>query len=152
MSNFFARTYRNLNEKGILQRFIILVSFDITFILARVVTHLQRAGILPDQTGPNHIHHLVPGIILILIGGYLGLAFWANRKTGILASLLFGIGAALTLDEFALWLNLKDVYWEDAGRRSIDAVVIASGALLAVFALSEAHDHNWGPFKKSKLG
>ncbi|HYL08660.1 MAG TPA: hypothetical protein VEU76_08915, partial [Candidatus Udaeobacter sp.] len=43
----------------------------------------------------------------------------------------FGVGAALTLDEFALWLNLKDVYWENAGRASVDAVVIF-GALLSV--------------------
>jgi len=41
-------------------------------------------------------------------------------------SALFGVGAALTLDEFALWLHLKDVYWEQAGRRSIDAVILAA--------------------------
>ena len=48
-----------------------------------------------------------------------------------LVSLLYGAGAALTLDEFALWLNLRDVYWAKEGRASID-VVILFGALLSI--------------------
>jgi hypothetical protein len=74
------------------------------------------------------VHHLVPGIILVLISGYLSVALHL-RITRTLDAVVFGIGAALTLDEFALWLNLKDVYWIKQGRSSVDAVVIA-----AVFA------------------
>ncbi len=43
-----------------------------------------------------------------------------------LTAILFGIGAALTLDEFALWLHLEDVYWSEQGRQSIDAVIVFS--------------------------
>jgi hypothetical protein len=39
---------------------------------------------------------------------------------------LFGVGTGLALDEFALWLDLKDVYWSDQGRKSIDAVIVAA--------------------------
>ena len=52
-------------------------------------------------------------------------------QTGRIMALLYGVGAALTLDEFALWLNLKDVYWDHEGRRSIDAVVLF-GALVSM--------------------
>ena len=77
--------------------------------------------------GGMHIHHMVFGIITIMVvgwvavtGGYLG-----DPWQGICA-VLFGIGTGLTLDEYALWLNLKDVYWEKQGRASIDAVIIAA--------------------------
>ena len=52
------------------------------------------------------------GIILVLISGYIGIAFWPVHRLRALMAVLFGIGAALTIDEFALWLYLKDVYWE----------------------------------------
>jgi hypothetical protein len=87
--------------------------------------------------GGLHIHHLVWGILLLLACGYVWLLQlgtgiqrreeWLSRLT----ALLFGVAAALTLDEFALWLNLADVYWEEAGRQSIDAVILF-GALLSV--------------------
>ena len=84
-----------------------------------------------------HLHHLVLGILLLLSVGYLWLAQvgtgigrsldWPSRLT----ALLYGVGAALTLDEFALWLRLEDVYWEREGRESIDAVILF-GAFLGV--------------------
>ena len=87
--------------------------------------------------GGMHLHHVVLGILLLLGVGYLWLAQvgtgigrsldWPSRLT----ALLYGVGAALTLDEFALWLRLEDVYWEREGRESIDAVILF-GALLAV--------------------
>jgi hypothetical protein len=88
--------------------------------------------------GGRHIHHLVWGIFLLLIVGYVDLTE-AGDGAGVLAILLgrllalgYGMGAALTLDEFALWLNLDAAaYWSKQGRESIDAVVLF-GALLAV--------------------
>jgi len=58
-------------------------------------------------------------------------------------AVLFGIGAALTVDEFALWLYLDDVYWEPAGRYSIDAIIISLLILTITFVLGEAYDHSW---------
>jgi hypothetical protein len=87
----------------------------------------------------RHIHHLVPGILILLGVGYGWLCeFGTGSDTSSiiasrLMSLLYGVGAALTLDEFALWLNLKDVYFVREGRSSIDAVVLF-GSLLAIGA------------------
>lgn len=58
-------------------------------------------------------------------------------------AVLFGIGAALTIDEFALWLYLDDVYWEKEGRYSIDAIIISLIILTITFVLGEAYDHSW---------
>jgi hypothetical protein len=113
----------------------VLVSFLLTFGIVRAITHLQKAGLLPNQTGDGlHIHHLVPGIILLLVSGYLGLAAWSHPRGRLVAAILFGIGAALTIDEFALWLFLEDVYWAREGRDSIDAAIIV-GVLLGLGVL-----------------
>ena len=109
---------------------LLLIAFLVTFASVRVTTHAIRAGrwrrILRNVStaGGTHLHHLVPGIILILVSGYLGIALAETTAREPLA-LMFGIGAALTLDEFALWLHLEDVYWTRQGRQSIDAVVLA---------------------------
>ena len=102
----------------------------------RVITHAIRAGRGPFHDvamGGRHIHHLVWGILLLLLVGYCWL--WQvskrNRFLGRLLAFTYGVGAALTLDEFALWLNLSDVYWEREGRESIDAVLLFS-ALLSI--------------------
>jgi hypothetical protein len=107
----------------------ILVSFLITFTIVRVITHAIRAGrwrhVLRNvQSGGTHIHHLVPGILLLLTSGYLGIGLSPHQPREWVA-VIFGVGAALTLDEFALWLHLEDVYWAKEGRQSIDAIVIA---------------------------
>ncbi len=79
---------------------------------------------------------------MVIVGGYIGLSFWNHRHFRLFACLLFGIGAALTIDEFALWVFLKDVYWLQDGRRSIDAIIIATTLLSIVFVVSEIHDHS----------
>lgn len=73
----------------------------------------------------THIHHLVWGILLLVICGYLGTVEGIREQPAhhIIVA-LFGVGAGLAFDEFALWLNLRDVYWEKEGRRSIDAVIV----------------------------
>lgn len=123
--------------------------------MTRVITHLQKDGYLPVSQSEMHVHHLVPGIILILLSGYIGISFWRVYVVRWLMAIVFGIGAALTIDEFALWLRLRDVYWQDQGRISIDAVVITVTFLVLVLTISEAHDHQWlrrhkKGFKKSR--
>ncbi len=112
------------------------LGFYIAFATVRVITHAIRAGRGPFHNvavGGKHIHHLVWGILLLLSVGYCWL--WQPtrhpRTMGRILAFLYGVGAALTLDEFALWLNLKDVYWEREGRTSIDAVLLFS-SLLAI--------------------
>jgi hypothetical protein len=107
-----------------------LVTFLLTFGFIRLSTHMIRAQVSwwPGnlEVKGTHIHHLVWGILLVLVVGYVGIAIAPGDPGRELLAVLFGIGAALTLDEFALWLNLKDVYWSKEGRRSVDAVIIAA--------------------------
>ena len=119
--------------------FLASIGFLVTFGIVRLITHLIRAGVGPFHnvvsSGGLHIHHLVWGILLLLLVGYIWLIqegtgqsrfpSWFSRVTAI----AYGVGAALTLDEFALWLNLQDVYWAGPGRESVDAVVIFASFL-----------------------
>jgi hypothetical protein len=109
--------------------FLASVGFLVTFGIVRGITHLIRAGVGPFHnvsSGGLHIHHLVWGILILILVGYVWLIEQGVGSNWIasLTAILFGVGAALTLDEFALWLNLQDVYWTGAGRESIDAVII----------------------------
>jgi hypothetical protein len=119
--------------------FVASVSFFLTFAGVRAVVYAVLHQIPPFhfiESGGRHIHHLVFGIIILLIVGYGWLCEVGTGADGTsiflsrLMSILYGVGAALTLDEFALWLNLRDVYWSPEGRSSIDAIVLF-GALLA---------------------
>lgn len=122
--------------------FIASVSFFMTFGAVRLLTYCIRHDIAPFHNitmGGRHIHHLVWGILLLLAVGYgwlmdVGTGQGHSSITmSRLMSILYGAGAALTLDEFALWLNLRDVYWAREGRSSVDAVVLF-GSLLAIGA------------------
>ena len=109
--------------------FLILISFALSFAFIRTSTHMIKAqvswwpGNVETKSG-MHIHHLVWGILLLMVMGYLGIATAIPDPWFELVAIGFGIGMGLTLDEFALWLNLEDVYWEKQGRQSIDAVVV----------------------------
>jgi hypothetical protein len=125
----------SLYQEGIVDtgrepQFLFFISFLLTFGFIRTSTHMIRAQVSwwPGNVsvGGTHIHHLVWGILLLLIFGWVGLAVAPPSPWHEVAAVLFGVGAGLTLDEFALWLNLKDVYWSKEGRKSIDAVIIAA--------------------------
>jgi hypothetical protein len=114
--------------------FLASIGFLVTFGIVRAITHLIRAGIGPFHnvsSGTLHIHHLVWGILLLLVVGYAWLVAPHSGWFPSLAAFAYGVGAALTLDEFALWLNLQDVYFAKQGRESIDAVVIFAALLSA---------------------
>ena len=123
--------------------FVASVSFFLTFAGVRAVVYAVLHNIPPFhfiiRSCGRHIHHLVFGIIILLLVGYGWLADVGTGEDDSslllsrLMSVLYGVGAALTLDEYALWLNLRDVYWAPEGRASIDAVILF-GALLAAGA------------------
>ena len=73
------------------------------------------------ETGGLHVHHLVFGIVLMMAAGVMGYALLDTGFWYEVSALLFGIGIGLTIDEFALWLHLRDVYWAEEGRSSVDA-------------------------------
>ena len=132
---------RAIVDTGRQAEFLFFVSFLLSWGFIRTSAHLIRAQVSwwPGNVsvGGTHIHHLVWGILLLLIAGYVGVAVQPDSPWHEIVTVLFGIGAGLTLDEFALWLELKDVYWSEQGRRSIDAVVVAaclSGMVLVGYA------------------
>jgi hypothetical protein len=119
-------------DTGRQPQFLLLVAFLLTFGFIRTSAHLIRAQVRwwPGNVdvGGTHIHHLVWGILLLLTLGYAAIAFAPGSPWRELLAGGFGIGMGLTLDEFALWLDLRDVYWLPDGRKSIDAVIVAATA------------------------
>jgi hypothetical protein len=116
----------------------LFLAFLITFALVRLYTRRARTrGWGSGKVGGVHMHHMVVGVILMALGG--GLAFTQFSYSEIfysVSAILFGIGLALTLDEFAMLFHLKDVYWAEEGRTSIDALIM--GAALAGLLLVSA--------------
>ena len=123
--------------------FIASVSFLLTFAGVRVLVHriVNHEGHFQWVViHGTHIHHLVWGILILLLVGYGWLLDLGRSHTPLSIffsrpmSVGFGVGAALTLDEFSIWLDLEpDAYWSSAGRLNIDAVIFF-GALLGVGA------------------
>ena len=121
--------------------FLAAVGFFTTFGLARLLAFLASRSVSPVgyiYIRGTHVHHLVWGILLLLAVGFGWLieVGTGSRSSSLLASrlmsLLYGVGAALTLDEFAIWLNLQEgVYWTRRDRASLDAVLLF-GALLLI--------------------
>jgi hypothetical protein len=120
---------RNIIEPGKLPLLLALSSFVLTFLITRSITRMIRAGRGPFgnvTSGGLHVHHVVPGILLAVVGGFGAIA--GHRQgfgTGV-AAVVFGIGVGLVLDEFALVLHLSDVYWTDQGRQSVEVVVLTA--------------------------
>jgi len=131
-------------DKGNQPLLLMLLAFGATFGVTRFITHAiraQRFSWLGDvEAGDTHIHHLVWGILLLLISGIVAIVFQPPLEV---TAIIFGIGAALTLDEFALWLHLDDVYWSEQGRQSIDAVIVFT--VITGFMLVGAYPVTIGP-------
>ncbi len=107
---------------------VLLLAFLVTFACARAYTRLARLrGWQSAHIAGVHTHHLVFGVVIAFLAGSVEFALPPQNGTmRLLLASLFGCGAALTLDEFALAVHLQDVYWEQEGRKSVDAVVIAA--------------------------
>lgn len=116
--------------QGRLPLLCFLLGFIVGFLLIRLSVRLIRKQVRwwPGNlsAGDVHIHHMVFGVVLVLLSG-LGLVAAYESGVATLSALaaLFGLGAALILDEFALIYYLRDVYWEEQGRTSVDAVFVA---------------------------
>lgn len=114
-------------------------AFVVTFAVTRGIVRLIRSGRGPfrdTQVGGVHVHHHVYGIFLVLAAGVGEFVYRPGAPWVQIFAAVFGAGAALTLDEFALWLHLDDVYWTEEGRKSVDAVLVATlvGLLLVLGA------------------
>jgi len=117
---------------------LILLAFLVTFVCARVLVFLIMARKLPDlflHIHGTHVHHLNHGIfLLVAVGAWLLLRPPQNFRW---PAILYGVGLALTFDEFGMWLHLGGSYWQ---RASWDAVVVVT-AVLGLFAFGPALVH-----------
>ncbi len=129
---------RHLAESRRERLFLASVGFFTAVAVVRGLTIAIHNNIGPFhdvQMHGRHIHHMVWGILLLLLVGYAWLielgtgSSNSSRWMGRLTSMLYGVGAALALDEFALWLNLQDVYWQRQGRESYEAMAFFGGLL-----------------------
>lgn len=110
---------------------LVLIAFLCSFAFIRTSARMIRSPRFQwwpgnvETSGGLHVHHLVWGISLLLIAGFVSFTVDAAPWVQITA-VGFGVGAGLALDEFALWLRLEDVYWTEEGRASLDAIVLAT--------------------------
>lgn len=126
---------QNIVEPGKLPLLLALASFVLTFAITRVITRMIRAGKGPFRNftpGGVHVHHVVPGVVLSVVGGFGAVASGRHGVTAGICAVVFGMGAGLVLDEFALILHLDDVYWTEQGRQSVEVVVLTAALVLLV--------------------
>jgi hypothetical protein len=118
------------SEPGQGAAFLLLLAFLCSFGFIRTSARLTRSvswwpgGV--ETEGGVHLHHLVWGIVLLLVSGFVAFATEMESPWWQITAIGFGVGAGFTLDEFALWVRLQDVYWSEEGRASLDAVVMAT--------------------------
>ncbi len=121
------------DEQGL---FLVFVGFILSFAFIRMSTRLMRSPKVPWWPGSVvsdsgvHVHHLVFGIVTMMAAATVGFAVLGASPLTEICAFAFGIGAGLTIDEFALWVYLDDVYWAEEGRSSIDATVIAAAGMI----------------------
>jgi hypothetical protein len=115
--------------------FLVLLGLVLSFGFIRLSTRLMRSPRVPwwpgsiVSDGGVHVHHLVFGIVLMMLAGAISFAGFAVSPIYEICAFGFGVGIGLTIDEFALWVRLEDVYWAKEGRASVDAAVIAAALL-----------------------
>jgi hypothetical protein len=123
------------DEQGL---FLVFAGFVLSFAFIRMSTRLMRSPKVPWWPGSVvsesgvHLHHLVFGIVTMMAAGALGFAALGHSPWTEVCAFAFGVGAGLTIDEFALWVYLDDVYWAEEGRSSIDATVIAAAGMVLI--------------------
>lgn len=142
--------YEYLAETGRAPALWLLIGFVFTFLATRAVTKSIRASEARHAAGEPvkkgiisnihiagvHVHHQVWGILLVLVVGMLHFRFDPGSPWLEVLAFLFGAGAALALDQFAMWVHLEDVYWTEQGRKSIDAILVATAVFAAMVILA----------------
>jgi len=119
--------------------FLVMAAFLGSFAFIRTSARMSRSERFPWWPGSVvtdsgvHLHHLVWGIVTMMVAGTLGFALDDQAPWMHISAILFGIGVGLTFDEFALWVYLRDVYWAREGRTSIDAVAVTAAFMGLVF-------------------
>ena len=137
-ASIFTDFWDNLVEHDEQGLFLVLAGFVLSFAFIRMSTRLMRSPKVPWWPGSVvsesgvHLHHLVFGIVTMMIAGTLGFSALGATPLTEICAFAFGIGAGLTIDEFALWVYLDDVYWAEEGRSSIDATVIAAAGMVLI--------------------
>ena len=130
MGTWFHETVVDNNRLAL---FLCFLAFVVTFVVTRIVTRNIRAGRGPFKDNVSasgtHIHHAVPGIILLVTGAFMSVATAAEHPWAEISAVMIGVGTSLVLDEFALILHLSDVYWSEQGRVSIEVVSLAVACL-----------------------
>jgi len=132
LTNFWDQLVEH-EEQGL---FLVFAGFILSFAFIRMSTRLMRSPKVPWWPGSVvsdsgvHLHHLVFGIVTMMVAGTLGFATLGHSPWLEIFAFAFGVGAGLTIDEFALWVYLDDVYWAEEGRSSIDATVIAAAGMV----------------------
>jgi hypothetical protein len=123
-----------------------LASFLVSFAILRVITAIIHFELLPHGPFRNlitrsglHIHHLFWGILLLMAAGFAALAT-RNPRWHLRIAIVFGIALGLTIDEFAMWLRLADVYWTPEGVESLKAGAVTA-ALLAIYGFGQPFWH-----------
>lgn len=124
---------RNIIEPRKLALLLCCAAFIVTFVTTRTITRLIRSGRGPFKNNISssgvHVHHAVPGLILLVAGSILAIGAPPDPPWREIAGVLIGIGASLVLDEFALILHLDDVYWSAEGRVSVEMISLAIAAM-----------------------
>jgi hypothetical protein len=135
-ASIFTDFYDRIAEHELQGLYLVLIGFLLSFAFIRMSTRLMRSPKVPWWPGSIvsdsgvHLHHLVFGIVTMMVAGAGGFAAFGNSPWTEICAFAFGIGAGLTIDEFALWVYLDDVYWAKEGRSSIDATVIAAALMM----------------------
>ena len=125
-------------DEGRQRAFVCLAALVISFLAIRTSARMTRrftwwpGGV--ETSGGVHLHHFVWGIFLMLGSGFLGIGLHMEAPWAGIDAAVFGVGAGFTLDEFALWTRMEDVYWHEEGRSSLEAVTVVAtvGALVVI--------------------
>ncbi len=137
--------------------FLVLLGLLVSFGFIRLSTRLMRSPRVPWWPGSVvsdsgvHVHHLVFGIVLMMVSGTLSFGGFATEPVYEICAFAFGVGIGLTLDEFALWVYLDDVYWAKQGRSSVDAAVMAASLMGLVVIGVRPFDFDDDPDASSAL-
>jgi hypothetical protein len=135
-ASIVADFWDRISEHELQGLYLVLMGFLLSFAFIRMSTRLMRSPKVPWWPGSIvsdsgvHLHHLVFGIVTMMAAGAGGFAAFGNSPWTEICAFAFGIGAGQTIDEFALWVYLDDVYWAKEGRASIDATVIAAALMM----------------------